>query len=220
MKFIILLLVSINSFAGYVAESKINLCSKTDYSSPSVCQELESETCFKVPDDSGECGIFKLKNTHSGPMVNEESCSGEQECQSLLSEKVCSVDHDAFINEDYTAVYCIQVSGKEMVVDSSLKTQRDAEKASIAQTEALIANGRKAREDCQKVLDLIGGFNLLPGRTSEQAGEMSVTFADAKAKLQDGRPTAAKAAIQAIPVDGVLVTQPMKDLALSLLAGW
>lgn len=220
MKFLFLFLISINAWAGFVAGSKINECSKIDYSSASACQEAESEACYKVPNDSGECGIFKLKNIHSGPMVAEESCSGQQECQDLLASKVCSVNHDAFISEDYSSVYCIEIVGKEMVIDQPVKAQKDAEKAAAAQIEAIIASGAKADADCKRVLHLIGGFNLLPGRSSEQAGEMIQTFAAAKAHLQDGRPGAAKAAIQAIPVDGVLVTQQMKDLALEQLKDW
>lgn len=222
MKSIILFLsiISINSWAGYVAGSKINQCSRNDYFSDSDCIKIENEACYKVPNDSGECGIFKLVDMYGGPRKSVDECSGQSDCQEKLLEKSCLSSQGAFIDQDYTTVYCIDKVSKEIVIDQALKSQKDALKSASDQVEGLISNGKKAREACQRVLDLIGGFNLLPGRSSEQATEMVASFAQAKAYLQDGRPGAAKAAIQAIPVDGVLVTQAMKDLALDILKDW
>jgi hypothetical protein len=219
-KFLLLFLVSLNSWAGFVAGSKANLCSRVDYTSISDCQIVEGETCYKVPNDLGECGVFKLKDTYGGPRKSVDECSGQANCEAMLIQKQCLSSQHAFIDKDYSFVYCMDITGKELVIDTVVKAQKDAEKAAKAQVEALIANGAKARGDCQRVLDLIGGFNLLPGRSTEQAGEMATTFAEAKQLLQDGRPGAAKAAIIAIPVDGVLVTQTMKDLALEQLKDW
>lgn len=217
---IFLIVASFNSFAGFVAGSKINQCDRTDYVSPSDCRQAEGEVCYKVPNDSGECGIFKLKDLYGTIKFDQESCEGQEACQLLLTEKVCGVGRWPLIDQDYTEVYCVEVIGKEMVIDQALKAQKDAEKAAQAQIQALIDQGAKADADCKKVLHLIGGFNLQPGRTPSQTDSMVSTFAEAKKHLQDGRPGAAKAAIQAIPVDGVLVTQQMKDLALGLLSDW
>lgn len=219
MKILLLVsfLISSSVMAGYVAESQANNCNRIDYTSRSTCQEIESENCYKVPADSGECGVFKLRDLYGGARKSVDECSGQTDCQEKLADKSCLSSQGAFIDEDYSIVYCMDKVSKEMVIDSSLKSQNDALKTAKAQVEGLISNGKKAREACQRVLDLIGGFNLLPGRSSEQAGQMAETFTEAKKHLQDGRPAAAKAAIQSIPVDGVLVTQAMKDLALDQL---
>jgi hypothetical protein len=158
MKYLFLFIfVSIHSFAGFVAGSKINQCNRTDYISQSFCQESEEELCFKVPNDSGECGIFELKKLYAGPMVNEESCEGQEECQSLLSSKVCSVNHDSFINEDYSFVYCIEISGKELVIDEFLKLQKDT--ARLAAESREIAKENKILEIKQNIVSK-GGQNL------------------------------------------------------------
>lgn len=218
--FLILILLSVNSFAGYVAGSKANQCDRSDYSTPGLCQEAEGEACYLVPSDSGDCGVFKLQDLYGNIKFDEETCEGQLDCQGLLMEKVCGADRVPFIDLDYSEVYCVEVIGKELQIDAALKAAADSKKAIAAYTENLILNGKNAREACNRVLDLIGGFNLLPGRTTEQAGQMTTSFATALEALKNGRPGAAKTAIIAIPVDGVLVTQAMKDLALAQLGGY
>jgi hypothetical protein len=161
MKFLFLVLCFLvfgcRAFAGFVAGSRINQCNRTDYISQSVCQESEEELCYKVPNDSGECGIFKLEKKYAGPSVNEESCSGQIECQELLSGKVCSVNHDPFINEGYSLVYCIEISGKELVIDEFLKLQKDTSRLAAESHE--IAKENKIFEIKQNIVSK-GGQNL------------------------------------------------------------
>jgi hypothetical protein len=154
---VFVLLISLNSFAGFVAGSKINQCTRSDYTSRSVCQESEQELCYKVPNDSGECGVFELKKFYSGPMVNEESCEGQVECLELLSGKVCSVNHDPFINEDYSLVYCIEISSRELVIDDFLKLQKDSSK--LAAESRAISVENKILEIKQNIVSK-GGQNL------------------------------------------------------------
>jgi hypothetical protein len=185
------------------------------------CKARSQEQCLDIGDEPEilSAGFVQLQNDW-GPEQEVELCDGQMLCQSALEQKTCSSSLQKFISADFTKVYCVELLGKHLVKDLSGFSGYKAGKIAQAQIESLISNGKKAREACQRVLDLIGGFNLLPGRTSDQAGQMVSAFAEAKAALQDGRPTAAKVAIQAIPVDGVLVTQQMKDLALVQLAGY
>lgn len=83
-----------------------------------------------------------------------------------------------------------------------------------------VIKGQIARETCQKVLDLVAGYNLDRELTIQQITQMQTTFANSEAALRAGRPTFAKAFISAIQADGVLVTQDMKDLCLQLLEGY
>lgn len=86
--------------------------------------------------------------------------------------------------------------------------------------EEKIAKGRAAREACEKVLDLISGYNLDRQLTFEQISVLQATFASAESALRAGRPSFAKSFITEIEPDGELVTQEMKDGALALLANY
>lgn len=209
------LTLSIPAFAASVSQSEVNDCNRTVFTSLASCQESKSN-CLDLPiSDPGICGIYKIKNLHSLESVNEESCLGES-CFELLQNKVCSVNHSAFINEDFTGVYCREIIGKEIVIDEVLHAEKLVQISQETQINLIISNGRKARESCEKVLDLIGGFNLMSSSGSQAADQMVSTFSSAKQFLSDGRPGKAKYAIQQIPVGGV-VSQQMKDLALALL---
>lgn len=86
--------------------------------------------------------------------------------------------------------------------------------------EAKIAIGKKAKEACENVLDLISGYNLNRSLTVEQISVMQTNFASIEKALQSGRPSLAKAYISQVIADGVLVTEEMKDMALLLLADY
>ena len=85
--------------------------------------------------------------------------------------------------------------------------------------ETLIADkqsqGAIAREKCTKALDVVAGYNL--SLTSEQIDSMVVTFASIFTELKNNRPGKALPLVQAVNVDGVLVTQEMKDIIVSIL---
>lgn len=223
MKYLfVLVLISFTATASnWMPVSKIQSNSVEAYQLETECKSRSQEQCLDIGDEPEvvSAGFTDLQNDW-GSEQGIEPCDGQILCQSALEAKSCSAPLQKFIDVDFTKVYCVELLGKVLIKDLSGFSGYKAGKAAQAQVEALISNGKKAREACQRVLDLIGGFNLLPGRTSDQAGQMVSTFAEAKAALQDGRPAAAKVAIQAIPVDGVLVTQQMKDLALAQLGGY
>jgi len=83
-----------------------------------------------------------------------------------------------------------------------------------------IKAGAAARQACQAVLDFIAGVNLDRNLTSEQITSMQSSFANIQASLQASRPSLAKGLIQAVSVDGVIVTQDLKDGCLSLLSNY
>lgn len=205
--------------SNWMTVSEIQKKGVQGYSLEADC-ERSGEQCLDVGEEPTivSAGFVSLEDGW-GPEVDPESCEGQEACQSLNETKDCGLLHK-FIDANFSRVYCIGIQGKKLQKDLPGLASYKAVLQAKAQTEALIANGKKARETCQRVLDLIGGFNLLPGRTSEQAGQMTASFSEAKQLLQDGRPTAAKTAIQAIPVDGVLVSQAMKDLAIAQLEGY
>lgn len=95
-----------------------------------------------------------------------------------------------------------------------------AEVATEAERQAKIEAGKKAREVCQKVLDYVAGENLGRELTIEQITEMQTIFKSAEAALRAGRPTYARAFINAIEPDEVLVPEYLKNTCLELLAGY
>lgn len=96
-------------------------------------------------------------------------------------------------------------------------TQEYAVKQAI---EAKLTLGRKAKEACQNVLDLISGYNLERELSVEQVSNIQSSFAPIEGALQSGRPSLAKFYISQVEPDGVLVTQEMKDMALLLLSDY
>jgi hypothetical protein len=219
--FYLFLFITIPALASnWMPVSVIQSGGVSGYSLESECKK-SGEQCIDVGDEPGivSAGKVSLENDW-GPMQLDEACDGESACQSLLESKQCPGALQKFISSDFTKVYCVELIGKKLIKDDAGWSQVKASKSAADQVEAMIAKGAKARIDCQRVLDLIGGFNLLSGKSSDQVGQMVSTFATAKQYLQDGRPGSAKSAIMAIPVDGVLVTQQMKDLAIGLLSDW
>lgn len=101
-----------------------------------------------------------------------------------------------------------------------IETDITAELAAAALKADKIAKGKAARQTCEEVLDLIGGFNIDRELTFAQKNEMKLIFSDAKQALNDFQPGYAKYFINMIEADGILVTQQMKDLCLELLADY
>ena len=99
------------------------------------------------------------------------------------------------------------------VESTDVSNEYAAEVSKAARKEA----GRVARIKCQNALDIIAGWNLERDLTAEQITTMQTTFATILATLQANRPDSAKALIEAIVVDDVLVTAAMKAEILSEL---
>lgn len=231
--FFLILAFTISAQADWVKISEFNSCGETGYYDQSTCQKINQETCAKRPMDN--CEVFKLVDVfvsdEAQPIYSE---SGHVTCLKFENEEselpLCSLINFAceqgeiVSSEDELTIssHCKVLQGYEpkfshkiIEVDQVLLSQKQAQEQASQQLENLINEGKKARETCNKVLDLIGGFNLQ--RTSSETDALSSNFASAKTFLMEGRPGKAKYQIQQIPVDGVLVTQEMKSLVLSLL---
>lgn len=90
------------------------------------------------------------------------------------------------------------------------KTQKESE------LKSKIENGKKAREACQSVLDLVAGFNLENTLTIEQITQMQTDFGNIEKALRAGRPTLAKSLmINLAPSD--TITQELIDNVMEIL---
>jgi hypothetical protein len=217
--FFLLLFFSVNTFAGYVAGSKINSCSRTDYSNPSVCSKNEKEDCYKVPDDSGECGVYKLKEIFGSIKHDEETCSGQSDCQDLLAEKVCGVGRYSLIDSSYSEVYCVEVLGKEIVVDEAAMAIKTSEKIAIAQYEKDISDMEKEINKGKRVVAL---FKVLSNKKNLSKAQRKQLLGNPNIKaimdaLSVGSLPIAAELIQNFVPDGVLVTDDDKIALLKEL---
>jgi len=100
------------------------------------------------------------------------------------------------------------------IIDNSAELEAQAIQS------AKIQAGKDAREACQMVLDLIAGYNLDRELSMAEISQLQSLMSSPEAALRAGRPTLAKQFITAVAPDGVLVTEEMKQAALSLLSNY
>jgi hypothetical protein len=135
-----------------------------------------------------------------------------------------SINPEAFalahINDPNSSFWRMSIAKPSLAQLEAIKADLDPVKAAAAVRKARMQEGRKAREACLNVLDLIAGFNLERELSAEQISQMASTFAQPLQALQMNRPSTAKALIQAIQADEVLVTQEMLDECLALLGDY
>lgn len=110
---------------------------------------------------------------------------------------------------------------EESVIPATHTVEIADESAKIAAEQALQAKieaGKKAREVCTQVLDLISGDNLSKELTLEQISDMQTIFGNIEKALQSARPSLAKMMISAVEPDEVLITTELKNAVLALLS--
>lgn len=77
--------------------------------------------------------------------------------------------------------------------------------------------GKLAVEMCQRAINVVAGYNITNNLTSAQKDQLESDFATIFDRLSKFRPAQARVLIEAVVVDGVLVTQEMKDELLEVL---
>lgn len=110
-----------------------------------------------------------------------------------------------------------QPTTEELLAFTAAVETRLATEQAVQQTAAI---GAEIRRVCNLCYDIIVGFNVTRGLSVEQVTQLSSMFAGIQDDLQNLRPWFAKPKIQAVAVDGVLVTQAMKDMVLAQLANF
>ncbi len=230
--FIFALLISYQSFAcsNLINKPNADKAIAGDTSARAGCSPQE-EKCYCYTTIDWEAAEWADETINGSPIytVNSQSaCADEDACKLAMSNLQCDIGFTAKYRLDIPQVFCERLDGYEQIktgekilVNSpsklAAKATREAAKAQLA---AIEAAGVKAKADCDRVLNLIRGFNLLPGRTPEQTTQMQSVFADIQRALQDGRPGVAKALIQNAQPDGTIVTEAMKSAALDILKDW
>lgn len=162
--------------------------------------------------------MYKITITKNGEISNEAKFETLEQLNAWKNEHV-EMGTFQFEDVEVPAVgtveaYTIPKTHEFQIVNIS--SEVEAEVAKQAKIEA----GKAAREVCQQVLDYVAGENLNRELTIEQITDMQTIFSQAEASLRAGRPTYAKYFINAIEVDGDLVTAEMKATCLELLANY
>lgn len=137
----------------------------------------------------------------------------------LINIEEDSINHGLFLKNDSGWRYSnIPVPSIDYLL--SILPAAKAEQQAKQDKEDKIKAGRDARQICEKVLDLIAGYNLARSLTIQQITQLQSTLSSAESALRAGRPSLAKSLITAITPDEVLVTAEMKSAALELLVNY
>lgn len=210
MKYLFLIIFSFAASASnWVPIEKIESRSLEAYqleaSCPGKCLDIGDEP------EALKQGFVSLENDW-GPEQEVEACDGQMLCQSALEAKTCEGNLQKFIDQAFTKVYCVQLLGKKLVVDSAgFASYKIAQAQSAALSNAKAA-AKKLRECGQGVMDLVLVRNSQkqPTLTTAQVKQVVTVYAPIKGLLETGSLNSAKEEVQAVVPDGVLVTSADK----------
>jgi len=102
---------------------------------------------------------------------------------------------------------CIETEETKFKSETSLKLIKENK----------IQTGIAIRNVCQTALDLIAGYNVANSLSEAQVDSMQSTFAEIEKSLKSSRPKKAKVLIQAVSVDGTIITEQMKLEVIAIL---
>lgn len=133
--------------------------------------------------------------------------------RSIKNIKAVIIDHGYPSSNDALALKDI-IDNNDIALLEQLEASGAALEIEIGK-QTLVADkinkGKVARSICEKVLDLIAGFNIDRNSSVGDIDAIETAFAPILAALTAIRPYKAKALIDQVPVDGVMVTQEMMD---------
>jgi hypothetical protein len=113
--------------------------------------------------------------------------------------------------EIFQDVVYVELPDDFIIEDLTVEYNRQSE------IQAKIQKGKADRIKCERVLDLVAGYNRDRELSIEQITQMQQSFSQAEAMLRANRPDFAKQLISAITPDEVLITTEMKNICLGLL---
>lgn len=217
-KMFLILLISFSAHASnWMPASKIQPGQTSGFQLESECERVSNETCVDVGNnvEAVALGFASVKDDW-GPELQVEVCEGQEACQSLLEAKVCEVG-EKFIDADYSKVYCVELLGKVLDVDTVAITAHEAAKAIQAAEKAAEQNALSRAECGRTVIAKLLVRNAPKGLSKQQVKELSATYAFIQGLLLNGSLETAREEILAVPADGVVVTQADKDALVAKL---
>lgn len=234
MKFFILLLFPMTAWSNFVASSKINDSNRTVYLRKGLCEQKESESCYRWERDFIP-GAVELRQVQvddlSRPIFSRrekvQSCASEAECTALLPDH-CTTDwpeYESKFDRDQMRVYCQRFLGYEqklsdeprLVKNDSEHATKVAEREASQQKEASIAQAMRAINCGKRVIAYLVVRNGTKNLTVPQVKSMNEAYSGIKDLLETGSLETAKTEIQAVTADGTLITEDDKSALVAEL---
>jgi hypothetical protein len=211
------------SASNWMPVSKIQSQSKQAFQLKSECEKT-GEQCLDIGDDIGaiEGGFISLSNDW-GPESEIEECSSEADCIAKEQAKTCPIPPEKwfkFRSNDNSRVYCIELIGKQLVLDTAgLQAFNE-----LKQQKELVAQGISAAEERmdygKKVIALLVYRNSLKTLNESQINQINTIYAPIKGLLETGSLRTARQVINGITPDGVLITSEDKQAILDKIAAY
>lgn len=144
------------------------------------------------------------------PEANDESWTFHEASVECWTHEDVTVYVLPVINDDtYTFVPTVEAIPEHFTIEEDL-----VKKALLLKEQQLqdkISKGKRDKQCCEDILNLVGGYNDYTNLTAEQITTMQDTFSDIEKALMSSRPYVAKYLISQVTPDGVLVTQDLLD---------
>lgn len=154
MKYLLMLLICFNAFAGSFIQKDM-VGKSTDgqkiYLSLDKCEKEQEKPCIDIA-KTGNYEYHEIKPA-SWSKQNTESCSDQLDCQEKLSLKTCEDSYEAIKNLDTMEVYCTKYNPEKIGNNSVKKAEYDAAKELEKQKKDL------EKAELQEVKDLVQTIN-------------------------------------------------------------
>ncbi len=226
MKLFFLALFSFSvSASTWMPESWINAGSKSGFSNQGNCETQTKLECFDIGQNvpqALEKTVIQVDDLGRPVYLKENTaaCSDNSDCQTKFLALECAEGFSRVKNLDLLEVYCTkrgegyhQKDQAVFVLDQAKLDAHNAQellKAQEAEKESNIQIFLK-RIDCGKrVIALMAVRNVPKNLNTAQVAQMAATYASIKGLLETASLNTAKAAIQAVVPDGILVTDDDK----------
>lgn len=227
MKYLFLLLISINCFAGAFAPlEKVGFDEKTYpkfHETKEQCEQAESSACYDI--DACSLNVCELVDNYVLDYVTQrqyESCIDEADCDAKFSYLVCT-EGEEIKNYETLSVYCavniMRVEGKKLAESPSKKAAYEAAKSSEASFQAGMNIARKAQACGKDTMAYMLVRNASKGLSNAQKKQLVKSFADIKGLLEVGSLDSAKEEISIAVADGVIITEADKTALNAYIDG-
>lgn len=223
MKYIIVLLFSLNAFATMWTNPED--LSAPSYTSQAGCLKAQAR-CLEIPEGEYKSDLVEVdveENDYSKPPIlttpKEESCSDVENCMLHNADNNFCVPGDVFYYGDRDEdgdleAWCVhteyqQKTVKRLQVDEAKKATRLAAEAENQAKETAIALAQKYMACGRRAIAYITALNLTkdPAPSVAEIQALNASLADIKNQLETGSLVTAAQAIQALDLSESIITE-------------
>ena len=162
MKYLILILLSLNSFAGIPISEVVKAINLEPNAGSITCEQLPQEQCF---DYSGVnwhyAELIDNKVIDYISKVDEVACESELDCDDKFAALTCA---EKIKNYESLSVYCavpvMKIDGKKLVENKAKKKAYESAQEALMQAEKLKADKRQAAKAALKSIDIDGATTI------------------------------------------------------------